>query len=59
VIQFQTLYFKIWVSVDSGNGFSDLDDKKRKKELEIEDKGQPFVLNDPDIKEGKIGFFSS
>jgi len=59
VIQFQRLYFKIWISVDSGTGFSDLDDKKRKKELEISGNGQPFILNDPDIKEGKMGFFSS
>lgn len=58
-IEFKQQVFRIWVSVDDDSYDGKLDEDKRKKELAVKDRGMPYLVQDPTLKEGKIGFFSS
>eukprot|EP00801_Mesodinium_rubrum_P000454 Mrub_00454.p1 GENE.Mrub_00454~~Mrub_00454.p1 ORF type:complete len:1053 (+),score=177.66 Mrub_00454:127-3159(+) len=58
-IEFKQYVFRIWVSVDDDSYDGKLDEDKRKKELAVKDRGMPYLVYDPTLKEGKIGFFSS
>lgn len=45
--------------MDDDSHTGELDDAKREKELGMKEGEMPIVIYDPNIKEGKIGFFSS